>query len=74
MPETTHDDSADIVVRDRNGNYQLQVPVLPALEEDQPPPGEGDGGGDGEGGKDSKSFSAFSPCWFRRIERRKEGE
>ncbi|KAL8795976.1 MAG: hypothetical protein Q9195_001551 [Heterodermia aff. obscurata] len=46
MPETTHDDSTDIVLRDRSGKYQVQMPVLPALEEDQAP-----GEMEGEGGK-----------------------
>ena len=50
IPETTHDDSTDIVLRDRSGNYQMQMPVLPALEEDQAP-----GEIEGEGGKNSES-------------------
>ena len=32
-----HDNSADIVVRDRNGKYDVQVPILqPDLDESQP--------------------------------------
>ena len=50
MPETTNDDSTDIVLRDRSGKYQVQMPVLPALEEDQAP-----GEIEGEGGKNSES-------------------
>ena len=30
-----HDDSDDIVVRDRNGNFQVVVPTLPPLEDEQ---------------------------------------
>ena len=48
-PETTHDDSTDILLRDRSGSYQVQMPVLPALEEDQAP-----GEMEGEGGKNSE--------------------
>lgn len=31
-----HDDSSDIVVRDRNGKYDVQIPTLhPVVDEDQ---------------------------------------
>ncbi|KAL2045420.1 hypothetical protein ABVK25_012105 [Lepraria finkii] len=30
-----HDDSSDIVVKDRNGKYDIQVPLLPPLDEEQ---------------------------------------
>ncbi len=31
-----HDDSSDIVVRDRNGKYDVQIPILhPVVDEDQ---------------------------------------
>lgn len=58
MPETPPDDSADIVVRDQNGKYQVQMPVLPALEDDQAPPAEG---ADAEAEKNS-GFSL--PCSY----------
>ena len=54
MPGITNHDSADIVVRDQNGKFEVQIPVLPAPEEDQAPPGEGEG--EADGGKDSRSL------------------
>lgn len=57
MPEVPHDDSADIVGRDQNGRLKVQMPVLPALE-DEKAQAQGEGGGDaGADGvsKDSKS-------------------
>ncbi|KAF6241547.1 hypothetical protein HO173_000258 [Letharia columbiana] len=35
LQEGSQDESSDIVVKDRNGNYQVQVPLLPPLDEDQ---------------------------------------
>ena len=35
LQEGPQDESLDIVVKDRNGNYQVQVPLLPPLDEDQ---------------------------------------
>ena len=35
LQEGSQDESSDIVVKDRNGNYQVQVPILPPLDEDQ---------------------------------------
>lgn len=35
LQESLHDDSSDIVAKDRNGNYQVQVPMLPPLDNDQ---------------------------------------
>ena len=34
LQEPLHDDSSDIVMKDRNGNYQVHVPTLPPLDED----------------------------------------
>ena len=33
--EGSQDEISDIVVKDRNGNYEVQVPLLPPLDEDQ---------------------------------------
>lgn len=36
LQESMHDDSSDIVVRDRNGKYDVQIPTLHAVvDEDQ---------------------------------------
>ena len=35
LQDASQDESSDIVVKDRNGNYQVQVPILPPLDEDQ---------------------------------------
>ena len=35
LQEGSPDESSDIVVKDRHGNYQVQVPLLPPLDEDQ---------------------------------------
>ncbi|KAK3169518.1 hypothetical protein OEA41_008902 [Lepraria neglecta] len=35
LQESLHDDSSDIVVKDRNGEYDIQVPLLPPLDEEQ---------------------------------------
>lgn len=35
LQESLHDDSSDIVVKDRNGKYDIQVPLLPPLDEEQ---------------------------------------
>ncbi|KAM0793829.1 hypothetical protein BDR22DRAFT_895839 [Usnea florida] len=35
LQENPQDESLDIVVKDRNGNYQVEVPHLPPLDEDQ---------------------------------------
>ena len=35
LQEGSQDETLDIVVKDRNGNYQVQVPLLPPLDEDQ---------------------------------------
>ncbi|MCJ1232738.1 hypothetical protein MMC14_000692 [Varicellaria rhodocarpa] len=34
--ESPHDTSSEIVVRDRNGNYQISLPTLPLVEDDPP--------------------------------------
>lgn len=33
--ESPKDDGSEIVVKDQNGNYQVQIPLLPPLEDDQ---------------------------------------
>ena len=35
LQENPQDESLDIVMKDRNGNYQVEVPHLPPLDEDQ---------------------------------------
>lgn len=35
LQEGSQDESSDIVVKDGNGNYEVQVPLLPPLDEDQ---------------------------------------
>ncbi|KAK4694521.1 hypothetical protein P7C71_g3085, partial [Lecanoromycetidae sp. Uapishka_2] len=35
LQESLHDESSEIVVKDRNGNYQVQTPMLPPLDDDQ---------------------------------------
>ncbi|CAF9936980.1 MAG: hypothetical protein ALECFALPRED_007029 [Alectoria fallacina] len=35
LQDASQDESSDIVVKDRNGNYQVQIPILPPLDEDQ---------------------------------------
>lgn len=35
LQESLNDDSSDIVVKDRNGKYDVQVPLLPPLDEEQ---------------------------------------
>ncbi|CAF9906338.1 hypothetical protein IMSHALPRED_004175 [Imshaugia aleurites] len=35
LQEGSQDESSDIVVKDRNGNYEVQIPLLPPLDEDQ---------------------------------------
>ena len=35
LQESIYDDSSDIVMRDRNGNYQVQVPLLPPVDDEQ---------------------------------------
>lgn len=35
LQESPQDDSLDIVMKDRNGNYQVQAPLLPLIDEDQ---------------------------------------
>ncbi|MCJ1227753.1 hypothetical protein MMC12_004411 [Toensbergia leucococca] len=41
LQESPQDNNSDIVIRDHNGNYQVQVPLLPPLDEDQQPEDEG---------------------------------
>ena len=41
LQESAPDDSAEIVPKDQNGNYQISIPRLPPLDEDQPPEDEG---------------------------------
>ena len=36
-----HDESSDIIIRDKHGNYQVQVPALPAVDDEQLPEDEG---------------------------------
>ena len=50
MPESTHDDSADIVVKDQNGRVQVQMPALPVVEDEQ---GQGDAEAESDSGKES---------------------
>lgn len=35
LQEGSQDESSDIVVKDNNGSYQVQVPLLPPIDEDQ---------------------------------------
>ena len=35
LQEPLPDTSSDIVVKDRNGNYQVDIPLLPPLDEEQ---------------------------------------
>lgn len=35
LQEPLPDNSSDIVVKDRNGNYQVDIPLLPPLDEEQ---------------------------------------
>lgn len=35
LQEGSQDESSDIVVKDRNGNFEVQIPILPPLDEDQ---------------------------------------
>ena len=35
LQEGSQDESLDIVVKDRNGDFQVHVPLLPPLDEDQ---------------------------------------
>ncbi|KAL9104424.1 MAG: hypothetical protein Q9163_000630 [Psora crenata] len=35
LQETIHDSSDEIVAKDSNGNFQVRVPVLPPLDDDQ---------------------------------------
>jgi len=35
LQSAIHDDSTEIVAKDRNGNYAVQVPTLPPLEDEQ---------------------------------------
>ncbi len=35
LQEPLPDSSSDIVVKDRNGNYQVDIPLLPPLDEEQ---------------------------------------
>ena len=35
LQDSLQDDSSDIVAKDRNGNYQVQIPLLPPLDDDQ---------------------------------------
>ena len=35
LQDGSQDESSDIVVKDRHGNYQVQVPLLPPLDEEQ---------------------------------------
>ena len=37
LQEPLPDSSSDIVIRDINGNYAVQIPLLPPLEDDQVP-------------------------------------
>ncbi|KAL8943951.1 MAG: hypothetical protein Q9216_000764 [Gyalolechia sp. 2 TL-2023] len=43
MPEMRHDDSSEILMRDQNGDPQVQMPQLLSMEDEQP------AGGDEEG-------------------------
>lgn len=55
LQEGSQDESSDIVVKDRNGNYQVQVPLLPPLDEDQAQ--EEDSGNEKE--------STVGPLWYQ---------
>lgn len=35
LQESPQEDSAEIVLKDRNGNYQVDIPLLPPLDEEQ---------------------------------------
>ena len=35
LQEPLPDNSSDIVVKDRNGNYHVDIPLLPPLDEEQ---------------------------------------
>ena len=35
LQEPLPDNSSDMVVKDRNGNYQVDIPLLPPLDEEQ---------------------------------------
>lgn len=35
LQDAIHDDTSDIIIKDRNGNYMVQVPMLPPLDEEQ---------------------------------------
>ncbi len=37
LQASPEDNSADIVIRDKNGNYQVELPLLPAVGEEQGP-------------------------------------
>ena len=53
MPESTHDDSTDIVVKDQNGRFQVQMPALPVVEDEQ---AQGDAeAAESDSGKESQS-------------------
>lgn len=56
LQEGSPDESSDIVVKDRHGNYQVQVPLLPPLDEDQAQ--EEDSGNEKE--------SAVCPPWYKK--------
>lgn len=58
LQEPQQDDSLDIVGRDRNGNYHVEMPVLPPLDEEQAHEEEGGGGTE----KDSM-FSGLHPSF-----------
>ena len=35
LQDAIHDDSNDLVEKDSNGNFKVEVPTLPALDDDQ---------------------------------------
>lgn len=55
LQEGSQDESSEIVVKDCNGNYQVQVPHLPPLDEDQAQ--EEDSGNEKE--------STTCPSWYQ---------
>ena len=52
MPESTHDDSTDIVVKDQNGRFQVQMPALPVVEDEQ---AQGDAEAQSDSGNESQA-------------------
>ncbi|MCJ1485186.1 hypothetical protein MMC06_005360 [Schaereria dolodes] len=41
LQDAARGSTSDIVMRDKNGNYQVHVPSMPAVDDEQPPEDEG---------------------------------